>query len=225
MKLFRQQLHMDTLIERIDELSIRERLLVLLAATFVLIALWEALLAAPLKAREQQANAQVSSLSQRLAALDETMNVAAAGLDSEMPEKLKRLENLRGRLNQADESFQIFTSDLVDPGQMRFVLEDLIARQGALRVRSIKSLEPELLFPPEDASEESAREAPHLYRQGLALELEGAYLDCLNYLQALELLPWRIYWAQIELEAQAYPSNRIAIEVHTLSLQKEWIGV
>jgi len=221
LKLLDYEVKFDALAERIDELSIRERLLVLLAAAFLLVASWEALLAAPLQAREQQANTQVASLSQRLAALDEAMNVTAAGLDSSMPEKLQRLQALRGRLDQANNSFRIFTSDLVDPGQMRFVLEDLIARQGALRVRSIKSLEPDLLFP-QDVTD---TEAPRLYRQGLTLELEGAYLDCLNYLQALELLPWRIYWAHIELEAQAYPLNRIAIEVHTLSLEKEWIGV
>jgi MSHA biogenesis protein MshJ len=221
LKLLDYEVKFDALGERIDELSIRERLLVLLAATFLLVAGWEALLAAPLQVREQQANAQVASLSQRLAALDETMNVTAASLDSSMPEKLQRLQALRGRLDQADDSFRIFTSDLVDPGQMRFVLEDLIAHQGALRVRSIKSLEPDLLFP-QDVTD---TEAPRLYRHGLTLELEGAYLDCLSYLQALELLPWRIHWAHIELEAQAYPLNRIAIEVHTLSLQKEWIGV
>lgn len=214
---------LGALVERIDALSIRERLLVLLAVGFVLVALWEALLAGPLETREKRATAQVASLTQRLAALDETMNVTAAGLDRAMPEKLKRLQALRGKLDDADESFRIFTSDLVDPEQMRFVLEDLIARQGALRVRSIESLEPALLFPEEGST--APREAPRLYRQGLTLELEGRYLDCLDYLQALELLPWRIYWAQIELEAQTYPLNRIAIEVHTLSLEKEWIGV
>lgn len=224
MKAVLEKIPFDQLAERIDKLSIRERLMILFAAAFVLIALWEALLATPLETREQQANAQVVSLQQRLAALDEAMNVTAAGLDSSMPAKLKRLEALRGRLGDVDESFRIFTSDLVDPSQMRFVLEDLIARQGALRVRSIKSLEPRLLFPLADGTTDQ-REAPHLYRHGLTLELEGAYLDCLNYLQAVELLPWRIHWAHIELEAQRYPLNRIAIEVHTLSLQEEWIGV
>ncbi len=224
MKELLQRIQLDKLAERIDELSIRERLLILFAAAFVLVALWEALLASPLEAREQQANTQVGNLQQRLAALDETMDVAAAGLDSSMPAKLKRLEKLRGRLGDVDESFRIFTSDLVNPLQMRLVLEDLIARQGALRVRSIKSLKPSLLFPLPDGTSDH-REAPHLYRHGLTLELEGGYLDCLNYLQAVELLPWRIHWAHIELEATKYPLNRIAIEVHTLSLQEEWIGV
>ena len=224
MNLALKNIKFGQLAERIDELTIRERLSILAAAAFLLIALWEALLAAPLEHRETQANKQVENLKQRLAALDETMNIAAAGMDSSMPAKLKRLETLRSRLGDADDSFRIFTSDLVDPSQMRFVLEDLIERQGALRVRSIKSLEPQLLFPdPTGAADD--RESPHLYRHGLTLELEGAYLDCLNYLQAVELLPWRIHWAHIELEALDYPLNRIAIEVHTLSLQEEWIGV
>ena len=216
----------DTLVQRVDALSLRERLMVMAAVLFVLGALWEALLAAPLSAREQRATQQLNSLKQRIAALDETMAATAEGMDSNVPDKLKRLQQLRGRLDEANESFRIFLSDLVDPGQMRLVLEDLVARQGALRITGIRSLEPEQLFPDEEEEPSAAqREMPKLFRHGLALEMEGGYLECLSYLQALEILPWRIYWAKLDVETEDYPSNRILVELHTLSLDEEWMGV
>jgi MSHA biogenesis protein MshJ len=57
------------------------------------------------------------------------------------------------------------------------------------------------------------------------LTLEGSYLDCLAYLQAVERLPWHLYWSRIEFKEDGYPRNAIMIELRTLSLDKEWIGV
>ena len=55
--------------------------------------------------------------------------------------------------------------------------------------------------------------------------IEGSYLDVLAYLKALEHLDWRFYWTVLELETQRYPLNRVRIELSTLSMDKDWIGV
>jgi MSHA biogenesis protein MshJ len=55
--------------------------------------------------------------------------------------------------------------------------------------------------------------------------VEGAYLDVLEYLRALESLEWRFYWKVLELKTTRYPINRVRIELSTLSMDKEWIGV
>ena len=57
------------------------------------------------------------------------------------------------------------------------------------------------------------------------LRVQGSYLDCLAYLRAIERLPWHLYWARLEMQTGEYPQNDIVIEVHTLSLDEEWIGV
>ena len=73
--------------------------------------------------------------------------------------------------------------------------------------------------------EAPADDAPTLYRHGFVLELEGRYLDCLAYLTEVERLPWQIYWHSLRLDSQNPPSNRIVIELYTLSLEEDWIGV
>ena len=57
------------------------------------------------------------------------------------------------------------------------------------------------------------------------LTLKGNYLDGLAYLEAVERLPWHIYWARLEFSADEYPQNDIVLELRTLSLDEEWIGV
>ena len=212
------------LAERVDALTLRERLFVLAAVLAITVGLWEALLAAPLQAREQRASLKVESLSKRLGQLDESMSATARGMNDGMPNRLERLQVLTERLRETEDSVRIFTSDLVDPAQMRFVLEDLLKRQDGLELISMSNLEVEALV--EDAeSLDAGGEAAQLYRHGLVLVLEGEYLDCLAYIRSVERLPWQLYWGRFELEAERFPSNRILIELHTLSLEEEWIGV
>jgi MSHA biogenesis protein MshJ len=84
----------------------------------------------------------------------------------------------------------------------------------------------------EDAAEEPSgtaaaerSDAPNLYRHSLVLTLRGSYLDFLRYLEAVERLPWHLYWSGLELRTDEYPVNDITIELTTLSLDEEWIGV
>ena len=80
---------------------------------------------------------------------------------------------------------------------------------------------------PEESQGEATApsDAPKLYRHSFVLTLRGNYLDCLRYLEDVERLPWHIYWSRLELSTDEYPVNDIVIEVATLSLDEEWIGV
>ena len=55
--------------------------------------------------------------------------------------------------------------------------------------------------------------------------LEGRYLDVLAYLEALEALPWHFYWRRLELTATSYPTNRVRVELGTVSMGSEWIDL
>jgi MSHA biogenesis protein MshJ len=216
--------------QSVDRLSLRERLLLLGAALFIVGGLWEAVLAAPLTARERLANDKVTALQARLLELDSALSAAAAGVSEGVPDQLARLHALRESVQARDEEMRVFTTDLVDPAQMRVVLEELLRRQEGLTLVSAVNL-PALPVlegaPPDQANEVGAEasDAPKLYRHSFVLKLRGNYLDCLRYLQEVERLPWHIYWSRLELNVDEYPLNDIVIELATLSLDEEWIGV
>ena len=64
-----------------------------------------------------------------------------------------------------------------------------------------------------------------LHRHGFALEFSGGYLATLNYLQALERLPWRFFWDSVDYEVMQYPRSIVRLKLYTLSLSEDWIGV
>jgi MSHA biogenesis protein MshJ len=221
----------DKLLRGIDALSLRERLFVLAAMMVVVGGIWEAALMQPLKSREAIASTKIDTAKGHLDQLNESISLAAKGIGEGMPAQQARLRALRERVADGDKELRIFTSDLVDPAQMRSVLEDLLRRQRGLKLISINNVESEPLIEQQEAaddvaepSDDSGSEAPKLYRHGLILEVEGGYLDTLEYLKAVEGLPWHLFWTRLELES-AYPRNTIVIELDTLSLDREYIGV
>lgn len=223
--------HATKLVESIDRLGLRERLFLFAAALFVVGGLWEAVLAAPLTARERIANDKVVVLQERLRRLDDSLSTTTAALGDDGPSQVDRLRALRERVTANAEEMRVFTTDLVDTKEMRLVLEELLRRQdGLLLVNAVNRLARPLLEDEEPADttnggDNPRSDAPRLYRHSLVLTLRGSYLDCLRYLEVVERLPWQIYWSRLEFSADEYPVNDIVIELTTLSLQEEWIGV
>jgi MSHA biogenesis protein MshJ len=214
------------LMHRVDALTLRERLLVLAATLMITGGAWEAFLAAPLEAREQAASRSIETTRGRLDQLDTAMAVAAERIGGGITDQFDRVEALRREVIAGAESMRVLTSDLIDPAQMRFVLEDLIRRQGKLElVRASNLPVRRLLEPDPPAGPTDDSDATALYRHGLVLELEGSYLDLLDYLETVEQLPWQIHWTKLRLEADEHPRNHITLELATLSLDEDWIGV
>jgi len=220
------------LTELIDRLSLRERLFVFGAGIVILGGLWEAALASPLDTRKQEAAAKVEELKTRLQVLDTALGSAATGMSEGMPAQLSQLTALRDRVAAGDQEVRVFTSDLVDPKEMRLVLEELLRRQSGLKLVSATNLPAKSLVESDtepggtkDDAAKTAQKEPQLYRHTLVLTLQGSYLDCLAYLTAVERLPWHLYWSRIEFKEDGYPRNAIMLELRTLSLDKEWIGV
>lgn len=218
------------LTQSVDRMSLRERLFLFAAGLFILGGIWEAVLAAPLAAREKLANGKVAALQDRLRTLDESLSVAAAGASEGVPDQLERLRALRASVQAREDEMRVFTSDLVDPTEMRLMLEELLRRQDGLALVSAVNRPAQPVLADEEAATLGApavsqSEAPQLYRHSFVLKLRGNYLDCLRYLESVERLPWHIYWSRLELSADEYPINEIMIELTTLSLDEEWIGV
>jgi len=96
----------------------------------------------------------------------------------------------------------------------------------------LESLGAEPLFPVEENEDKTENEKnqkrtqrPEIYKHGMRIVFEGDYFKTLKYLQALETMPWRLYWDNVEYHVTEYPKASVAITVHTLSLDEGWIGV
>jgi MSHA biogenesis protein MshJ len=203
----------------------RERLFVFAAMLMVIGAAWEGLLNAPLTARTEDARQELAAAATRLAQLDEAIAVAAAGMDGGVGNRVQVLQSLREAVAAREEELRVFTSDLVDPAQMRLVVEELIGNQRGLQLVRTHNLRATALLEVDDTKDGEKSDAPNLFMHGLVIELEGNYLELLSYLESIEQLPWRIFFGRLDIESPEYPRLKITLELNTLSLDEEWLGV
>jgi MSHA biogenesis protein MshJ len=114
------------------------------------------------------------------------------------------------------------TENLIAPKKMAQVLGYLLSRQSGMDVKSVRN------FPAEPVSfqiREDVEPEVLMYRHRLNLELEGTYFQVAGYLKMIEGMQERLYWDDMSFAIADYPRGLLTLDVHTLSMSKELIGV
>lgn len=202
----------------VDRMSTRERVLVFMTTVLVLASLWYLLMMQPLVKEAGQKRTEISSIQSRIATSNRAFEDQMLQMTGSGSEYEARFSRVQRRLDEVNERLDEYASELIDPAAMARVLEGMLKEQSGLQLVRIRNLVPEAL----SASADSRTAT--FYKHGLEIEFEGSYFECLEYLQAIESLPWRFYWQLLDLEVIEYPMNRVRVEVSTLSLDREWIG-
>ena len=63
-----------------------------------------------------------------------------------------------------------------------------------------------------------------LFAHGFEMVLSGGYFQTLAFLQHLEAMDG-FYWQALDYRVGKYPKAEITIQINTLSLEEDWIGV
>jgi MSHA biogenesis protein MshJ len=66
---------------------------------------------------------------------------------------------------------------------------------------------------------------PVVYKHGVELVIEGDYADIVNYMSALEAMPWQLFWGKARLTADDTPKRTLTLTLYTLSLDKKWLNI
>jgi MSHA biogenesis protein MshJ len=206
--------------ERIDALNLRERGMLLAIALLLIWALWHTLLMSPMSERRKQQAQQVEALRNQVGTLNQTVQaMAAESVKDPQAEARLKLEALAAQEREVDRGLGQATSSLIAPQDMGAVLESILARQQRLTLHGLRSLDPE----PIDLGADTGI-AP-IYRHGMAIEVEGGYLELLQFLHALEGLQWKFIWRDLQIERQPDAGNRLRLTLYTMSLREGWLGV
>jgi MSHA biogenesis protein MshJ len=208
------------MLARFDALSLRERALVAGACLIGMVLLWFAVVFDPAAARQRSLSAELSTLQQSIQVTTQSIQETA---DAD-PTQIAQREETRLEAQLAEINTQLATKSagLIPPERMVQVIHDVLSRQHGVTLVSLHNSPVTTLVP---AASDHAAPAGGPYVHPVEIVVEGTYLDVLAYLHALESLEWRFYWRLLELESTAYPRNRVHIELSTLSLDKDWIGV
>ncbi len=217
---------------RFDALSMRERVLSACAVLVALFMIWTLIVLDPMSARRAALLAEQASF--------ESMDTLDDPLAAELALAREQEATLRQALAQIDTQLAAKSAGLIAPERMVQVIQELLANQRGIKLLSLHNKPVSSLISrassavssnedtaPEDVPASGTSAAPEVapFMHPVELVIEGTYLDILAYLRALEALEWRFYWQVLELESTQYPLNRVRIELSTLSMDKDWLGV
>ena len=137
--------------ERIDALTLRERVLIFIAAALVLVAFAYLGLIAPLMEKDKRLSREVARRQTELAML-QTQLQAMARTSEMRPDEANRakLEGLQRDIAQLDRQIEQAASRFTTPRHMREVLQQILARNSRLQLVDLKTL-PVDLFGHSDA--------------------------------------------------------------------------
>jgi len=203
------------LLARYELLSLRERAFVSIAILGLLVASWDSLLMAPLSLKRSALEAELANAS--------AFGVTPQSDDAADPRQasIKRAGELQTQVQSLDAQLANTASGFVSSKRMIEVLHDMLDRQGRLGLVSIRNLPVTGLIA--SADESAPPRAPYVH--AIEIVIDGQYADILDYLAALEALPWKFRWTSLDLSTAGYPRNRVRIELSTLSLDSTWLGV
>ncbi len=220
------QARIKQLLARMDELSLRERVILFVGILVTLFVVWDVVLMGPVTLHEKSAQQRIDHLHSQIATLNKSIRQLVASRSSTPNVELRaKLETVQADSARLDAQLSGATAGLVPPNRMANLLEQVLARQRGLRLVSVENEPPQPLLKVADGTGTEAVESGSLYEHGLQIVFQGNYADIMAYLQALEHLKWRFYWDALDLQVKKYPISQVTIRVHTLSLHKGYIGV
>lgn len=131
-----------------------------------------------------------------------------------------RIAEVSAQAAVLDAQMQGVNRGLVPPERMAQILEKMLTQTSRVRLVELQTLPVSYLI-----ERDQSQVGPNVYKHGIEMTLQGGYLDLLDYLSRLEALPWQMFWAQAQMDAEDYPAVRITVTVFTLSLDQKWLVV
>jgi len=205
-------------VERVDDATLRERVLLFGAAALVLLYVVNLLLIQPLRDTQRRLGLEVGKSAQELRTVQtELQRLARERQADPEAQHRQRAVDMRSEIAALDARIQQEQRRFTTPQRMREVLREMFERDKRLRLVDLKTL------PVTDlAAGQSGR---RVFRHGIELTVAGSYLDLYAYLAALEQIPTQLYWGRVEMSVASYPIATLKMTVYTLSFDQAWMVV
>lgn len=216
------------LAEKIENISLRERAMLLATLLIGVGFLWLQFAFDPMDSRQKN--------SVQLSATSDTRILELGAEQAVLMEKIRQDPNivLRSQQQQLQKEIEEQRAlleekleGLIAPSKMADVLKQVMLATGGLRLIQVKNLPVEKYSSSSDAEDDPADEEGSLplFLHGFELVIEGGYYDLVDSLLKLEALDEGFQWSLLDYQVEKYPVGRAIIRVQTVSLEEQWIGV
>jgi len=226
---------------KIDDMSLRERAMIFIAAGFVVISLINSILLDPLLAKQKALSAQVIQQQEKMKELQATIeSLLQAKHDNESSPLRIRSSQLKQQLQELDGYLQNRSSRLVEPDKMADLLKNVLSNNHGLQLVELKTLPVSLLIDKPQPGKNSDKTAAasqangsraqpgaqkQIFMHGVQISVRGGYPELLRYVNTLEKMPTQMFWGEASLNVEKYPYSVLTLTVYTLSLDKTWLTV
>ncbi len=231
---------------KIDALHLRERAMIFAAVTVILITLMNSALLEPQTARQRQLSQRISQERTQIAGIQAEIQEKARSqaIDPDAATRA-RLQALRQQSAKLQSAIRDVQKGLVSPNKMNELLESILKQNGKLRLISMKTLPvtassesiptqgkaagektpAAAIVSPTKDKQESGPATANVYKHGVEVVVQGGYLDMMNYMAALEAMPWQLFWRKMKLSVDEFPKANLTLTLFTMSLDKAWLNI
>lgn len=223
--------------DKVNALSLRERVLVFAALAFLLVSLADTFLFTPLLNKQKLLSSQVVQQQEKIKEVQAQIDalIEARNGATTSPQYM-HLNEVRQKLVDTENNLQKNREKLVAPDRMAELLRQMLSRNAGLQLMKLETLPVTTLLddnaaaaagaaPPVKADTVGAAAEKQIWKHGVRLTVRGNYLDLLQYMNALEHLPSQMIWNQAQLKVGQYPAADLTITLYTLSLDKTWLQI
>ncbi len=194
--------------ERIDALTLRER--VLLFAAIVAVTYGLVVIAAihPLEARARTVKAELAEVHAKTIAVDTRLDTLLA--PGTRARERAQLEMLGSKIRVLKRRLARLTGALIPAREMPALLREALARTPGVTLVALTD-------EGTTAMRRNPKSKPFLYRHEMVLAVRGPYPALVRYLAALAHTRKHVLWGRVTLKAGGYPFSTLRLRVYTLS--------
>jgi MSHA biogenesis protein MshJ len=220
---------LEAIQQKIDGLNQRERILLLVTAVVVMVMLLQVLLIDPVLDERKKLTLKNQQLSSNLKQQKNEKTILKAQLNAGINRaKINQREKLQSELEQLNKTIDDSLIAMIAPRLMPEVLEQMLSETKGLKLLSLEN-KPVIALVEQQISKngqlQNGADKKALYNHSFVLKLSGNYMNAIQYFEKLSQLPWNFHWDDMHYKVDQYPNATITLEVHTVSMSEEWIGV
>jgi len=209
-----------TIESRVNAMTQREKLILLVVILVMILFLYMQLLWSPHWQSQRQAAQQTQTalaLKTGLSSQQQALQQAIA----KDPNVALRQENrqLEIQLSAKQDELRASLSRLVAPDEMSAILIALLGNNPGLKVVLVDKL------PTVKIQQGEGEDAAVLYNHRVRIVVEGGFFDALQYVQKIEAENGRLRLINLDYEVSRYPNAQLMLELETLGLDERWLGV
>ncbi|MGH1371215.1 MAG: hypothetical protein ACRBBW_04210 [Cellvibrionaceae bacterium] len=242
---------MNSLVTRYEQLSSRERVLILIVAAACVYFLFSLTVFSYFDGVETRRQQQLTLLEQQNDQLDAELKLYSSLLNTD-PDKAKKqqVRSLKVELATLETSLNRLSVGLIPADELPKLLKRVLQKIKRLKLQSIRtlpiselSLKGEVIdaeeksegnsgdtltensaSPSATSGDQNKVETAGVFKHAVEVQWGGGYFETQRFISALEELPWRLYWDNLNYSVTDYPNANVSLQVYTLSTDRGAFG-